>query len=133
MINIIVFLLAFAGLAVAWFIYYKRSKKENLVCVVGKKCDVVLYSKYNNIANVPLENLGMLYYVTVAILTILFLRGQETILAIPIISTIITISVIGALFSIYLLYVQGVILKAWCDYCITSAIISIAILVVELV
>ena len=104
MINIIVLLLAFAGFVVAWFIYYKKSKQEQLVCVVGQKCDVVLFSKYNNFIGVPLENLGMLYYATIAVLTIIFLANIG--IGLPISSTIIVFSVIGALFSIYLLFLK---------------------------
>ena len=132
MINIVVFLLALSGFGVSWYIWYKKRKKEDMVCIVGKKCETVIWSKYNHLFGIPLENLGMLYYATVAALVIIFLAGMTAFGGVSVFIILLTLAIIGVLFSAYFTYIQFFVLKAACDYCLASAIISVAILIVEL-
>ena len=132
MINILVFLLAIAGLLVSWYISYKKEKNEHMVCIIGKKCEEVIYSKYNNLFGTPLENLGMLYYAVVAVLVVVFLLGVTGLGPLSVFSVLITLAIIGVLFSAYLTYIQFFVLRAACDYCLASALISLLILIVEI-
>ena len=133
MINIWVLILTIAGFFVAWYIYYKKSKEAPMVCVIGKKCDEVLHSKYNKMFGVPNENIGMLYYIILAVLVILFLSGFTTIAGISVNLTILIITSVAVLASIYLTFIQWLVLKKWCDYCIGSTIINVLILIVEII
>jgi uncharacterized membrane protein len=38
---------------------------------------------------------------------------------------------LAALFSVYLLFVQFAVLKEWCEYCMISSAITIAIFIIE--
>jgi uncharacterized membrane protein len=132
MINIWVFLLAIAGFVISWFIFHKKRKKEHLVCIVGKRCETVLYSKYNKMFGFPNENLGMLYYFLLAVSVIIFLLGIESFGFISITVTLLSFAVLAFLFSLYLTYIQFFVLKATCDYCLSSALVNLLILIVEL-
>ena len=133
MINIWIFLLAIAGFIIAWYIFYKKRKNEHLVCIIGKKCETVLYSKYNKMFGFPNENLWMLYYVIIAVLTLIFLFGIESFGFISIATILIASAILAFIFSLYLTYIQFFVLKATCDYCLTSALINLLILIIEII
>ena len=120
------------GLLVSLYIVYKKSKKEHMVCLIGKKCDVVLTSEYNKTFNIPNEILGILYYSSVVLLPILILLGIQGLGPLTFLLILVVTGVASFAFSAYLIYIQAAVLKAWCDYCVASAIISTLILVVEL-
>jgi len=121
------------GLLVSLYIVYKKSKKEHLVCVIGKKCDVVLYSEYNKVFNIPNEILGIIYYGSVILLSILILLGIQALGPLTFLLILVITEIGSFAFSAYLIYIQAAVLKAWCDYCVASAIISTLILIVELI
>jgi len=133
MINIWVFLLAIVGFIIAWYIFYKKRKKEHIICIVGKKCETVLYSKYNKMFGFSNENLGMVYYFLVAVLVIIFLLGTESFGFISITTILIASAVFAFVFSLYLTYIQFFVLKAACDYCLMSTVINLLILIIEII
>jgi len=133
MINIWVLLLAIVGFLIAWYIFYKKRKNEHLVCIVAKRCETVLYSKYNKMFGFSNENLGMVYYLLVAVLVIIFLLGIESFGFISITTILIASAVFAFMFSLYLTYIQFFVLKAACDYCLTSAVINLLILIIEII
>ena len=122
-IPVIQIVLGLAGISIAGYIYYEKTKKKPMVCPLNGKCDVVTGSKYSKFMGVPVEIGGMLYYATIigGYGIYFFLYGaawDQLSLGLQIISGI------GFIFSAYLTYVQGVILKDWCTWCIGSAIIT---------
>jgi len=131
MINIFVFLLAVAGLGVSYYIYFSKKKNKVMICHFGGDCSNVVNSKYNNIFGIPNEFSGMAYYSVVAVLVVLFMAGVVGIGSITIYSILITLGAVGVLFSTYFTYIQGVVLKDWCQYCLASAAISLLIFVIE--
>jgi len=132
MINVILFLLALAGFGISGYIFYSKKKNKKMVCSFGGDCETVVNSKYNNVFGVPLEIGGMLYYFVVMVLTVLFIAGIVGFNSVSIPFVLISLGAVGVIFSIYLVYVQGVILKDWCQYCLASAAISLLIFIVEI-
>ena len=136
MVNLLwVLPFAIVGLAISIYIIYSKRYSKNMVCVIGqeKKCNEVITSKYNTLFGFPNEILGIVYYGLVALLVILAALGITSIGALSVLSILIIIAIPAALFSLYLIYVQWKILEMWCEYCVTSAIASIAILILELI
>ncbi len=124
-------ILAAIGFAIAAFIYFKKNRHQELVCILGEDCNKVVNSKYGKTFGVDNTIGGMIYYAFVIVSSIAFLSGVQT----PVISltTIMIIAGIGAsLFSIYLAYVQLAILEEWCEWCLASAGITITITIVEI-
>ncbi|MDX1535972.1 MAG: vitamin K epoxide reductase family protein, partial [Candidatus Spechtbacterales bacterium] len=123
--------LSFGGFMVALYIFYKKKFNKELVCPVGSNCNTVIYSEYSKFLGINLEYLGMLYYVTIfaSYLTYLTLPGQLP----PIVVELIFLLTVGAfIFSLYLLSVQGFLLKQWCMWCLLSAVFSIIIFIIAL-
>jgi uncharacterized membrane protein len=81
---------------------------------------VVTTSQYSVLFGIPLPYLGLAYYLTLLIGAVLFLENNK----INILKFLRAISGIGFLFSLYLAYLQGFVLHAWCTYCIASALIT---------
>lgn len=128
-----VIFLAILGFFIAGYISYKKGKEESLVCVVGKKCETVLNSKYNKFFGVRNEILGMFYYLLVIVLSLLFIFGVGSIFGVSLITILILVTSLAVLFSIYLTYIQFFVLRAFCDYCLTSALVNVFILTAELI
>lgn len=121
---------ALVGLAVSGYIFFKKQRRENLVCFMGDDCNKVVHGKYSNVFfGIPNEVMGLGYYAGVFIGTILLFLGVQHVGPIPLFPAFLIGTALSALFALYLLYVQYIILKEWCEYCVTSAVASIAIFV----
>ena len=127
MIPTVLLVLSVFGFGVSFYIFFKKTRGEKLVCIIGEDCGKVFNSKYNMMFGFPNEMLGMVYYAFVAIDAVLLQSGVSTIgfLSLPFLSLF--TSGVAALFSLYLLGIQAFILKEWCEYCIAIAVTSFAI------
>ncbi len=99
-------------------------------CFVTRGCDTVTTSSYSKVLGIPISLLGALYYLSIIILSLLYIdKKKEWIIgkALPIIT--------GGSFlvSMGLLYVQAEILKAFCSYCLVSAITSTLLFIFALI
>lgn len=132
MINLLVLLLALAGLAVSGYIFYKKRKHEQLICFIGEDCNKVINSKFNTILGIPNEVLGLLYYGAVAVATLMVIMGVTTLLSISLPLVLTLTGGLAAAFAIILIFIQGAVIKEWCEYCLLSAGLSTAIFIIEL-
>ena len=117
----------FLGLAVSFYIFIKKSRKEPLTCHIDTGCNRVVNSRYSRMSGVPNEIIGVLYYGATVALGLLELAGAQ-VLSDPLFLLLFFGAAMGsALFSLALIFVQAFILKSWCEYCLVSAGSSIAI------
>lgn len=124
--NIIIFILAFIGLAISYKILYNK-KHEIHVCPIGSNCKTVLQSSHNRFLGIPNEINGIIYY---GIILVLYGITIPSLVPIPSLKTFLLVLSGGAfIFSIYLTFIQGVQLKKWCTWCIGSAIVSTGIFI----
>lgn len=93
-------------------------------CTAAFKCGVVLNSSWSQIGPFPLAFFGFLFYATfflTAIITLLHVEDEPHTLE-KSSKVLLFLGVFGALFSTYLITIMGVVLKAWCLYCLISAV-----------
>lgn len=133
MVNVWVIPLAAIGLAITIYITYVTLKNKNMICIRGKDCDAVVTSKYNKTFGISNIYAGLLYYSLVIVLAIFLLMGITQILFLPLELFLLIIAGGAALFSLYLTFIQAFVLKIWCEYCVTSAVVSILIFILELI
>jgi uncharacterized membrane protein len=134
--NIIIILnivLAALGLYVAIQIKKNKSLKqsgEKMVCLVGHKCDEVVFSDYSKFFGINLELMGQLYYGLIALFYLAYLLLPQFL---PELAVFIVLGMTfgGFLFSIYLTYVQVFKLKSFCAWCLSSAGLSTLIFFVS--
>jgi uncharacterized membrane protein len=121
-------LIALIGLGDAIYLTIHHLTGEQVPCSVVSGCETVLSSEYATIAGIPLAAFGAVAYFTAFSLAILsafgnaktwFLFGVQ--------------SVLMAIFSLWLLYLQAFEIGAFCQFCLLSAGVTFTLLIIALV
>jgi len=121
--------LAIIGLIISGYLLYKRTRKEPVACLMGEDCNKVVRSKYSRMFGVPNALLGVIYYI---ILSALILLALYTTISWPFRTILLILTGLGVLFYLVMIYIQFYKIKEWCGYCLISAIITVAMFVIEL-
>ncbi len=115
-------LLVVIGLFVSGYLSYLKISNEVAVCVESGPfdCNVVLNSIYSELAGIPIAWLGFIVYLLIGLALILekrvaFIRDYGSLL-------VFGIALFAWLFSMWLIYVQFVLLGALCPWCLTHEI-----------
>lgn len=113
--------LAAAGVAVAGYLAAtKLAGGRALFCTAGGGCDVVQASRYALFLGLPTAAWGAALYAAIGGLALLGLSARRWLAAF-------LLAVVGAAFSAYLTYLELAVLRAVCGYCVTSAVIAVAL------
>jgi uncharacterized membrane protein len=79
-------------------------------------CDVVNRSSYSTVAGIPVALAGLLAYLLILGLATFQAHKPET----P--ALLLCFGATGWLFSVYLTYVEAIVLRTWCVLCLTSLV-----------
>ena len=92
-----------------------------VLCGIGD-CEAVQTSEYSRISGIPVAFFGVLGYLSILTLAFLGLQpGFQSSRTIPIL--LFCGGVVGLAFSAYLTYLEAYVIHAWCQWCVSSAII----------
>lgn len=118
LLEIILLLFSFIGIFDTLYISYHASTGKPVKCwfFPEKWCKKVQYSKYSNTMGIPNGYLGFVLYSAILILTGFFMF--TTMPFWPIIFLVFT----GFLFALYFTILQAFVLRAFCIYCLISAV-----------
>ncbi|MBI4139193.1 vitamin K epoxide reductase family protein [Candidatus Uhrbacteria bacterium] len=119
------------GFAISYYIFRTKEAGKKLVCPIGEDCNAVVHSAYSKLFGVPNEIVGMLYYGFVILMSGLIWSGVPAILGAKPVIILFVIGLGAGVMSVILTGIQAFVLRAWCFYCLASAAINIAIVVVE--
>jgi len=124
--------LSIAGFFIALHIHRHKRQGKPLMCPMKMSCDTVVNSDYAHILTIPLEFAGMAYYAFTAVGSIIAILMPQFVSST---GTMILSSatLIAFLISMYLIYVQARVIKAWCSWCLFSALICAAIFALSFV
>jgi uncharacterized membrane protein len=115
-------LISLIGLGDAILLTVHHLTGRSVRCAISTGCDAVLASPYATIGGVPIAALGALAYFAAFSLATLAIYGYEsTRLWMAILVSLMLIS------TLWLLYVQAFVLRAFCDYCLLSAAMTLAL------
>ena len=121
-------LLSLLGLADAIYLTVEHVTGQSVRCTIIAGCSEVLSSSYAVVADIPLAMIGAAAYFSVFSLAILAAFGYR------IAGTLLTPLIIAMfLVSLWLIYLQAFVIGAFCQFCLFSAAITLALLVVVLV
>ena len=123
---VIIIFIAFAGFLLAAYIRHKKVSKETLICPLRANCDTVIFSDYSKFFGIPVELLGMAYYLTIAVAYGVFVSVSAEMPQLLVFG-VFSATVVAFLFSLYLTFVQAFALKQWCTWCLISASICTVI------
>lgn len=92
-------------------------------CSVLKGCDIVTTSVFSTIGNVPIALFGTLFYLVLSFFAILIITHPHK----NWVKLFSATAYLGFLVSLFLFLIQVLILKAICQFCVSSEIISFLI------
>src|SRR5215467_248215 len=119
-------ILAVAGIAVSSLaLYHHFSKSKTSFCNIAQSfdCDLVNRSQYSTFHKVPVALLGILGYLAILSLATVYREKAETPL-------VLGAGALGGLgFALYLTYIEGFVLHAWCILCLSSLALILVITV----
>ena len=110
------------GLLVAIYMTVYAITSNDNMCIGSQDCSVVNASKYSKIEiagfRIPVAVLGMAGYAAILVVLLLeqrigFLEQNGTLVFFG-------LSLMGFLFTLYLIYVEVAIIRAYCPFCIAS-------------
>lgn len=123
-------LFSFLGLLDASYLTYQKVTGFIPPCTAGFACETVITSKYSLIGPIPLVFFGVAYYGLILLITTLVFLEKDHVKILGKLfhtSDLLWISLGGLCVSLYLIFIMGVVLKAWCIYCLFSALMCFLI------
>jgi uncharacterized membrane protein len=127
--NITILILSIVGIFDTTHLTIKRYTQESINCSIFEGCDFVTTSVYSTIFGVPVAVLGIIFYVSIFTLSVLYLRSKNR----KFLVSILGLSSVGFLMSVWFVYAQVFILESICSYCMLSAILSTTIFILSLI
>jgi len=127
----IIMALAILGLAVSIYMtIYKFSANDDM-CLGSGDCHTVNFSRYATINGIPVAVVGIFGYLS--ILGILFLEGKMELFKTNGSMILFGVSLIGFFFTLWLVYVEAALLKAYCPFCVTSQVTMTLIFILSVI
>ncbi|HYD54006.1 MAG TPA: vitamin K epoxide reductase family protein [Gemmatimonadaceae bacterium] len=121
-------LVALVGLFVALYMtLYKYGVIGTLNCAVGS-CETVQTSRWATLFGFPVAVWGVGFYLSVLALTLVGTHeryGESR--AVPL--ALLVLTGWGVLFSGWLTYLEAAVIKAWCQWCVVSAVLTFVLFV----
>jgi uncharacterized membrane protein len=121
-------LLALVGLCDAIYLTVEHLKGSTLQCTITHGCAEVLGSRYATLGGLPLAAFGAAAYFAAFSLATLAAFGYPS--ARRLLSALVASMF---LFTLWLLYLQAFVLRAFCQYCLLSACVTTLLAVVVVV
>jgi uncharacterized membrane protein len=123
--------LVIIGLLVSIYMtIYKLTSDDNM-CLGSGDCHTVNASEYSKVNGIPVAVFGMLGYA--AILAALIFETRNSFFKKNATLLIFGMSLTGFLFTVWLIYVEIVLIKALCPFCITSQIAMTLIFILAVI
>jgi uncharacterized membrane protein len=115
------------GLVDAIYLTVEHVTGQSVRCTIVAGCSEVLSSRYAVMGGVPLAAIGAAAYFSVFSLATLAAFGYR------VAGTLLTALVLLMfLFSLWLIYLQAFVIHAFCQFCLLSAAVTIALTIIAL-
>ena len=118
-------LVALVGVADAAYLTVHHYTNEPVPCSLVAGCETVLTSQYAEVAGIPLAAFGASAYFIAFSLALLAAYGNRSMWTLFGVQA----SVMAA-FAVWLIYLQGFVIGAFCQFCLLSAATSFTLLVI---
>ena len=121
------YFLSLMGLAVSAYVWRSQRFHKPIACWT-EDCDRVIRSPYSRLLGVHNSAIGFWLFLAIFFLALMVQQGLEAWSG-PALKAIALLSLIGTLVSCYLAYIQFFVLKGICNWCLTSALLILAIFI----
>lgn len=122
---LVLMLISFLGLVDTLYLGIKRGKP--VPCTLTSGCEEVLSSRFSAVAGIPISWFGFAFYLTVFSAGVFASLGEDN----RLLNLIFWPALAAFLISLGLVAIQAFVLRAYCQYCLGSAILATLILVVS--
>ena len=129
--RMVLSILALLGLFVGLYMWaYAAGLTGPVLCSAGD-CEAVQSSEFSRIVGVPVAAFGVVGYLALLVVALMGLQpGFQGSRLIP--AFLLGGGVVGVVFSGYLTYLEAYVIHAWCQWCVSSAIIMVLAFLVSL-
>ena len=117
-IRQIIIVLAAIGLLVSIYMTIYKVTENDAMCIGSGGCSVVNASRYSEVNGIPVALIGVGGYL--AILALLFLERKSGFFQENGTMILFGVSLVGFLFTLYLIYVEIKLIRALCPFCLAS-------------
>lgn len=124
--------LALAGLGVAGYLAYIEISHAEAICGPVGNCNQVQSSPYASIFGIPVAVLGLINYIGVILLWLGNRQNSNTTFKSLSAVMLLALTIFGVVFSIYLTWAELFLINAVCAWCLTSAIITVILMLTAL-
>ena len=123
--------MAIIGLLVSIYMTIFKLTDNEAMCIGSGGCSVVNSSRYSEVNGIPVAVLGILGYA--AILALLFLEQRPGFFQENGTMMLFGVTLTGFLFTLYLIYVEVALIKAYCPFCLTSQAVMTLIFILSVI
>ncbi len=120
---LILLVLAFVGMADAWYLSISALTDTALSCNLGSVldgCNAVAKSEFSRFLGIPLALYGVAYFAVVFVIgAILLITPHKTLYRL-----LYALGALGSVASLLFLFIQVAVIQAICIYCVASAVIT---------
>jgi uncharacterized membrane protein len=114
------FILVIIGLIVSVYMTIYKATANDAMCLGSGDCSTVNASRYSEVYGIPVASVGIAGYF--AILLIHWYEKRDKFFEKNGPMMIFGLALTGFLFTLYLIYIEAAILKAYCPFCLASQI-----------
>ena len=119
------------GFGVAGYLAYVETAQVEAVCGPVGDCNTVQQSEYARLFGIlPIGVLGLVGYIAIAAAWVIARFGNGALANLATLA-LLTMTVSGTLFSIYLTFLEPFVIGATCAWCLTSAILMTALMLLS--
>lgn len=123
--------LAVLGLLVSIYMTIYKVTNNNAMCIGSSGCSEVNASRYSEINGIPVAVLGIIGYA--ALLALLFLEQRPGFFQQNGTMLFFAVSLLGFLFTLYLVYVEVALIDAYCPFCLASQAVMTILFIVSVI
>ena len=124
-------MLAIVGLLVSIYMTIYKITSNDSMCIGSGDCKTVNASRYAEVYGIPVAVLGVAGYS--AILAVLFLERKPGFFQENGTLLFFGLSLTGFLFTLYLIFVEVALIKAYCPFCITSQTVMTILFIISVI
>jgi uncharacterized membrane protein len=121
-------LLSIIGLTDALYLTVQHVTGQSVQCTVISGCSEVLSSSYSAIGSIPLAAVGAAAYFSAFSFATLAAFGYRIAAA-----ALTALTIAMAFVSLWLIYLQAFVIRAFCQFCLLSAAVTFGLLILALI
>lgn len=124
-------ILVVIGLLVSIYMTIYKVTSNDALCLGSGDCSTVNASRYSEVYGIPVASVGIAGYF--AILLLHWYERRDKFFEKNGLMLIFGLALAGFLFTVYLIYVEFAILRAFCPFCLTSQAAMTVIFIISII